>query len=463
MLKEQVLKEVLHAGLSTGADFVEIFLEDKEKNILQAEGGVISSVNSGHVKGAGIRVIKGKEKVFGYSNNLNKDSLIKLASDLASSFTGEPVIKEIDFVKSINPGRNKIKIHPKEVSTEEKAKILKDSHDYAIGYDKVITQTTAFMMDDAQEILIVNSNGKYVSDSRVRTRFYFTAVATKDGQMQTGSEGPGGQVGYELFEEISVKDTAISAAEIAKTMVEAEECPSKEMTVILNNGFGGVIFHEACGHPLEATTVAKGISVFNGKLNKKVASDIVTAIDDGTIENAWGSGNFDDEGNPTRKTVLIEDGILKSYLFDEYNTRLMDHDANGCARRESYKYMPTSRMSNTYIDNGSSTFDEIIANTEYGLFAAKLGGGSVDSTTGDFNFAVMEGYIVEDGKITKPVRGATLVGNGAEVLHLIDMVGNNLERAQGMCGSSSGSLPADVGQPTLRVSKMTVGGRKGAN
>ncbi len=245
-------------------------------------------------------------------------------------------------------------------------------------------------------------------------------------------------------------------------MVEAEECPSKEMPVILNNGFGGVIFHEACGHPLEATTVARGLSVFSNKLGTRIASDVVTAIDDATFENAWGSANYDDEGNPTKRNVLIKDGILKSYLFDDFNTRLLDHPATSSGRRQSYKYMPTSRMSNTYIDNGSSTFDEIIENTKYGLFDAKLGGGSVNPTTGDFNFSVMEGYIVENGKIIKPVRGATLVGNGAEVLHKIDMVANNLSFGQGMCGSSSGSIPTDVGQPTLRVSKMTVGGRKGA-
>lgn len=254
---------------------------------------------------------------------------------------------------------------------------------------------------------------------------------------------------------------AINAARIAKTMLFATDCPSGVMPVIIDNEFGGVIFHEACGHSLEANTVAKNASVFCGKLNTVVAPPIVTAIDDGTIENAWGSANYDDEGYPQQRRVLIDKGVLKSYIVDSLNSRRMDHLPTGSSRRESYKYAPTSRMSNTYIDNGESTFEEIIANTEYGLYAAKMSGGSANPGTGDFNFSVSEGYLVRNGKIAEAVRGASLVGNGAEILQKIDMVGNNLDRARGMCVSVSGSIPADVGQPTIRVSSITVGGKKG--
>ena len=461
MLNDKLLKQVLTESLSTGADFAEIFLEDKVKNALQSEGGIVSSYSNSHIKGAGIRIILKNEIVYGYTNNLSESSLLELARSLASSFNAEPLKFNLEFKKEKGT-KNKTKLHPKDVSMEQKASYITEAHNYAINYDDCITQTRITLMDEAQDVLIVNSKGKYVEDTRVRTRIYVISIAEKDGQMQTGSEGPGGQVGYELFEQINLKEVAELTAQIAKTMVEAEECPSKEMPVILDNGFGGVIFHEACGHPLEATLVAKGLSVFCGKMDTKIASTLVTAIDDGTIDNAWGSGNFDDEGNVTKRNVLIKDGILKSYLVDDFNARRMDSDSNGASRRESYKYMPTSRMSNTFIDNGESTVDEIIKNTEYGLYAKKLGGGSVNPTTGDFNFSVMEGYIVENGKITKPVRGATLVGNGAEVLHKIDYVANNLLRSRGMCGSVSGSIAADVGQPTLRVSKMTVGGRKGS-
>lgn len=462
MLDNKLLKKVINESLSTGADFAEIFLEDKVKNALQAEGGVVSSSSNSHIKGAGIRIILDKERVYGYTNNLSEESLLNLAASLASSFNGTPTTFDGEF-KVVKGDKNQIKVLPGDVTMDQKAAYITKAHETAINYDECITQTRIALLDETQNVSIVTSKGSIVEDTRVRTRIYITAIAEKDGQMQTGSEGPGGQVGYELFEQINLEEVALSAAEIAKTMVEAEECPSKEMPVIIDNGFGGVIFHEACGHPLEATLVAKGLSVFCGKVGTPIASELVTAIDDGTIENAWGSGNFDDEGNPTQRNVLIKDGILQEYLVDDYNARSMEQDSNGACRRQSYKFMPTSRMSNTFIDNGESTFDEIIANTEYGLYAKKLGGGSVNPTTGDFNFAVMEGYIVENGKIVKPVRGATLVGNGAEVLHKIDMVGNNLLRAQGMCGSVSGAIAADVGQPTLRVSKMTVGGRKGSN
>ena len=246
------------------------------------------------------------------------------------------------------------------------------------------------------------------------------------------------------------------------TKAIAKECPSGKMPVIIGNGFGGVIFHEACGHSLEATSVAKGLSVFSGKKGTKIASSIVSAVDDGTILGAWGSGNIDDEGNKTQRNLLIKNGILNSYLVDNFNGRRMGEKGNGATRRQSYKFEPTSRMSNTFILPGKSTPEEIIAATKFGLYAKSMGGGSVNPATGEFNFAVNEGYIIEDGKIAYPVKGATLIGSGKDTLLKIDMVGNDLKRAQGMCGSSSGSIPADVGQPTIRVSEMTVGGRGGA-
>jgi len=259
---------------------------------------------------------------------------------------------------------------------------------------------------------------------------------------------------------MDIEAHAKEAAKVAKTMLYADDCPSGVMPVIINNAFGGVIFHEACGHSLEATSVAKNASVFSGKKGTKIANEIVTAIDDGTIDHAWGSANYDDEGYPQRRRVLIKDGILNSYMIDKINARRMNEEPTGSSRRQNYKFSPTSRMSNTFIDNGDSTLEEIIANTKYGLFAKKMGGGSVNPGNGDFNFSVMEGYMVRDGKIAEPVKGASLVGNGAKILHKIDMIANNLKRQRGMCGSASGSIPADVGQPSVRVQAITVGGKK---
>jgi TldD protein len=242
-------------------------------------------------------------------------------------------------------------------------------------------------------------------------------------------------------------------------MLHAKPFVSQSLPVVINNKFGGVILHEACVHSLEATGIAKNMSVFNGKLGQKIASDVVTAIDDGTLKNNWGSLNIDDEGRETQRNVLIENGVLKSYLYDFKNARRLPHPLTGSGRRESYKWSPTSRMNNTFIAPGKSSLKEIIANTKYGFFAKALGGGSVDVTTGEFNFSVQEGYMIREGKIAEPRRAATLVGTGKDLLFKIDMVGNELDYGQGVCGSLSGSVPTDVGQPPIRVSEMTVGGQ----
>ena len=266
-------------------------------------------------------------------------------------------------------------------------------------------------------------------------------------------------MGFEFFNLKDPRAAGERAARIADRMVKAEYAPAGKMPVIISNEFGGVIFHEACGHALEATGVAKGASVFAGKLGQKIANECVSAVDDPTIHNAWGSANVDDEGTPTRRNLLIDRGILKSYMIDRLGALKMEMEPTGSARRQDYTYAPTSRMSNTFLLPGEYYPEEIIAATDYGLYAKSLGGGSVMPSTGEFNFAVMEGYMIENGRITKPVRGATLIGKGNEVLTKIDMVGNDLARGQGMCGSISGSIPADVGQPTVRVSELIVGGR----
>jgi len=266
-------------------------------------------------------------------------------------------------------------------------------------------------------------------------------------------------MGIEMFDNVNPEYHGREAARIANTMLHAKNCPAGNMTVAIDNGFGGVIFHEACGHALEASAVSKGNSVFANKLGEQIASTKVTAIDDGTMINAWGSLNIDDEGNNTRRNVLIENGILKGYMIDKLNGRRMNMEATGSSRRQGYRYQPTSRMTNTYIAAGEDKPDDIIKSMEDGLYAKKLGGGSVNPVTGEFNFAVQEGYLVKNGEIGEPVRGASLIGKGSEVLMDIDMVGYNLEVAQGMCGASSGSIPTNVGQPMIRVKTMTVGGR----
>lgn len=462
MINKKQYIEILNTGLSTGADYVEIFIEDKTSEGISIENGKVESATITRTYGAGIRILKKLQSVYGYTNEVSFKNLNNLALSLAQSFKGNKVLN-VDSLK-VKTIKNK---HPylrpyNEVSSKEKINYLKKGEEIILSYDKRIVRSRAGIAWNNHNNIIVTSKGFIYKDSKQRGRVVLLAVAMENGKIETAFNGPGALSGFEYFEDkINIEELAKQTAETAVKFLTAKECPSGRMPVVIGNGFGGVLFHEACGHSLEATAVAKKLSVFSDRLGEQIASPIVTAIDDGTIENGWGSNNIDDEGNKTQKTVLIENGILKSYLIDDFNGRRMNQKGNGACRRESYKFEPTSRMSNTYIDNGKSTPEEIIKATKLGLYAKSFAGGSVNPATGEFNFGCSEAYIIRDGKIAEPVRGATLIGTGEEILKNIDMVGNNLERAQGMCGSSSGSIPVDVGQPTIRVKEITVGGNGG--
>ena len=461
MLNKQLIEDTLTAALSTGGDFAEVFVEDRTNNGIVMIGGKVESTMSGRDYGVGIRIFKGFNSIYAYTNKSDRDSLIDTAKKAAAALEGNKIDITINLSKSDVKNINNIQIDPSTVEKTKKVQVMKRAYETAFNYDELITQVTVSYTDYIQNIMVANSEGLWKEDTRVRARLGISSIASKNGEMQSGFFGPGASKGYEFFENLDVDYYAKEASRIAVTMVNAKYSPSGRMPVIIDNGFGGVIFHEACGHGLEATSVAKGLSVFAGKVGQQIASPLVTAIDDGSIPNEWGSFNIDDEGTPSQRNVLIEKGILKGYMIDKLNARRMNMDITGSSRRQSYRFAPTSRMSNTFIDNGKSTPEEIFANTEKGIYAKYMGGGSVNPATGEFNFAVMEGYIVENGKIKEPVRGATLIGKGTEVLNKIDMVGNNLLQSQGMCGSVSGSIPANVGQPMIRVSEITVGGREG--
>lgn len=461
MITKELGEKVLNAALSTGGDFAELFEDKKFHSNYTMINGVVETANSGKEYGVGIRVYRNFQSVYAYTNDNSEQGLIDCATKLAKGIEGDTIISCAALQEVHYEDKHKVEKRPSEYDAAYKIAIMKDANDTALAYDAVIQKVIVSYREEEQQVLICNSKGLYIMDDRVRVRIGIEAIARDGELMATGSKRPGGHIGLELFDNNAIQAAATEAARIAKTMLYADECPSGDMPVIIDNGFGGVIFHEACGHSLEATGVAKGASVFAGKKGKQIASELVTAVDDATIPNAWGSNNIDDEGNFTKRNVLIQNGILTSYLVDQLNGRRMNEESTGSGRRESYQYEPTSRMSNTFLENGTSTFEEIIANTKLGLYAKNLGGGSVDPSTGDYNFAVLEAYIVKDGKITKPVKGATLVGNGSNTLMKIDMVANNLSREQGMCGSISGSIPTDVGQPTIRVSSMTVGGKGG--
>ena len=459
MLKRSSVENIITAALETGADFAELYAERTEQGSIGMVNGRVETAQSGLSCGAGVRLFFGTQAIYGYANDMSEKNLIQIARGCAEAMKSSVQHSRKNWRETVRPCINPIRILPKNTAKSQKAEYLRLAAEAAKAYSPSITQTRTGFLEVSKHVLVANSEGVWGEEDRVRTRFTVEAVASSASEKQSGHFGPGGSEGMELFERINVEETAREAARIAVTMLGAKPCPAGKFPVVIDNGFGGVIFHEACGHGLEATAVARNASVFAGRLGQQIASPLVTAIDDGTIPNAWGSSAMDDEGTPTARNVLIENGVLKSYLVDRLNGRKMGAAITGSSRRQDYRFAPTSRMTNTCIAPGKSTPEEIIAATEYGLYARQMGGGSVDPATGSFNFAVLEGYMIRNGKIAEPVRGATLIGKGPEVLWDIDMVGNNLERAQGMCGSKSGSIPTDVGQPMLRVSRMTVGGR----
>lgn len=460
MISRSVASEVLSKCLSTGGDYAEIYEQDSIANSISILDNKVENALGGRTYGVGIRIFKGLKSVYAYTNDSSLNSLLDTAHKAAIALGDLKM--DISIVLNDNlviNNINNIKKYPTAIGYDKKINVMKTAYNSAKNYSDDITQVSVTYMDKEENILIANSEGVYAEDKRVRTRLGINAIATKDNENQTGFEGPGRCAGFEMFEEIDPEYYGKEAARTAHVMLNAKNCDAGKMMVVIDNGFGGVLFHEACGHSLEATSVAKGNSVFCDSIGKQIASTKVTAIDDGTISNAWGSINIDDEGSFSQKNVLIENGILKSYMIDKLNARRMNMKPTGSSRRQSYKFAPTSRMTNTYIAAGNDKCEDIIKSVDNGLYAKKLGGGSVNPVTGEFNFAVAEGYIVKNGVIQEPVRGASLIGKGEEVLMNIDMVGDNLMQAQGMCGSSSGSIPVNVGQPMIRVKEMTVGGR----
>ena len=460
LLQTQVAEEVLARATATGADFGEIYLEDQTAQNIVLKSGKIETVNSGRTHGAGIRVFVGNQAVYVYTNDTSREGLLACAEKAAAAVNQGKGCTVAPFAVTHAEKPEEIRLLPTEVPAARKAEKLREADAAARKFSDEIAQVQVRYMDRVQDVLICNTEGTFVTDRRVYTRMAVNAVATDGKENQSGSMSPGGLMGFEAFDgRIDAAYCGREAARQAVTMLHAPVCPAGVFPVVIDNGFGGVIFHEACGHSLEATSVAYGISEFSGRLGEMIAAPCVTAIDDGTIVNEWGSTHVDDEGMPTGRLVLIDHGRLVNYMIDRLGSRRMNMPPTGSGRRESYAWAPTSRMRNTYIAAGENDEQAMIAEMKEGLYAKYMGGGSVNPATGEFNFAVNEGYWVKDGKIVHPVRGASLIGRGSDVIMKIDRVGRNCTQAQGMCGSMSGSIPVNVGQPMIRVSSLTVGGR----
>ncbi|OZV10404.1 peptidase C69 [Tissierella sp. P1] len=460
MLSKSIIEDIFFEALASGGDFAEIFMEDNFSTEIATVGGNIERGMSGRDFGIGIRIFSGLRSVYAYTNDLSKDNLINITRRATQAIKENKKDIVVNFDKKVIPVDHPYRLLPSKVDFTKKMEFTERAYNAAKTYDEIISQVTVNYLDQEQNVLIANTEGVYVEDKRVRTRMLILVAAEYNGQIETGYIGPGALMGTEFYEKISIEDYAREAARNAKTMAMADYCPAGNMAVVVDNGFGGLMFHEACGHSLEASSVAKGLSIFSNRIGEKIASEVVTLVDDGSITNSWGSLGVDDEGMKTQKNILIEGGILKGYMIDKLNARRMNMAPTASGRRQNYRFAPTSRMTNTYIDNGASTKEEIIGNTEKGLFAKYISAGSVNSATGDFNFSLSEAYLIENGKITKPVKGATLIGNGNKILQDVDMVGNNLEIGQGYCYAGSGALFIGAGQPTIRVKTMTVGGRE---
>jgi TldD protein len=365
----------------------------------------------------------------------------------------------VEITRQSAPRPNEVRTQPADVAKAAKVELLGRADDAARALGSDISQVSVRYGDTRRRILVANTDGLIAEDDQVRTLFAVSCVANGDTGMQTGRETLGRTVGFELFDAYDVEDLARRAARRAITKLQAVPAPSGAMPVVIGKGGGGVLFHEACGHGLEADLVAKKASVFAGRRGEQVASPLVTLVDDGTMPEEWGCYAIDDEGRPAQRNVLISDGVLTDYMWDHLRARGEGRSSSGNGRRQSYQHLPMVRMTNTYIGNGADDPDDIVAATDHGVFVAQLGGGQVNTATGDFVFGMTEAYLIEDGRITAPIRDGNLVGNGPEVLTRIDMLGNDFEMGgPGTCGKDGQGVPVGDGTPTLRVESLTIGG-----
>lgn len=460
MIEQSVLEEVLGVAMRTGGEFAEVFAEDRRNASAVLDDGRVEELTSGRDRGAGIRVVVGDTTGFAHTADLTEAGLTAAAEAAAAAARGGGGGTNVVALDRRSASRGyDIETYPGDVPKARKVELLGRANDAARAVGGAISQVSVSYGDNRRHILVANSDGLFVEDDTVRTFFAVSCVATGDAGMQTGRESVGHTIGFEMFDMYDVDQLARNAADRALTKLAARPAPSGQMPVVIGSGGGGVLFHEACGHGLEADLVAKGASVFRGRVGQQVASKGVTVVDDGTMEREWGNIAVDDEGNPAQRNVLIEDGVLTDYMWDHLRARKEGRRSSGNGRRQSYQNLPMVRMTNTYLLAGEEDPESIIASTPKGVYVKHLGGGQVNTATGDFVFGMTEAYLIEDGKITEPLREGNLIGNGPEVLQRIDALGNDFAMGPpGTCGKDGQGVPVGDGVPTLRVSSLTIGG-----
>jgi TldD protein len=460
LIDEDVTARVLRKALATGGEFAEVFAEDRRGSLLAFDDGRIEDISSGHDRGAGIRVVVGNTTGFAHTADLSERGLLAAAEAASGAArSAEGGARQVRLSPSAPQSPSPAEVLPAGVAKADKVELLRraDAAARAAGGD--VRQLNASYQDSRRQVLVANSDGVFSTDDRVRVRLGISAVANGDTGMQTGRESVGATMGFELFDRRDVADLARSAAHRALSKLRARPAPSGTMPVVIKAGTGGVLFHEACGHGLEADHIAKAVSVFTGRVGEQVASSLVTLVDDGTMSHEWGAMAIDDEGHPTHRNVLIENGVLTDYMWDWLRARKEGRVSSGNGRRQSYQHLPMVRMTNTFLMNGEDSPEEIIRQTPRGVYVAQLGGGQVNTATGDFVFGMTEAYLIEDGEITEPIRDANLIGNGPQVLRDIDVIGNDFSMGYpGTCGKQGQGVPVGMGQPTLRVRALTIGG-----
>jgi TldD protein len=460
MIAEEAVQRLLVTALKNGGDLAEVYLEDKDTLSLTLDNGRLEQAVQGNDIGAGIRVFYGNTAAYAYTDDLSETALLEAAQAAAAAArsSNEPRVS-INLTKQESQLDFTVKKPFDEMSMADKAAILRQMDMAARGYSPHVVQVVANYNQVRRRVWVFNSDGVWVEDDRQIVEFGSHVTAQRGDVRQSMATGIGGQAGLELLDEKDPVASIVEAAESAVLMLDARPAPAGEMTVVINNGWGGILFHEACGHCMEADFITNGASAYAGLVGERVGPDFLTAIDDGTIPGRRGSIRFDDEGTPSQRTVLIEKGVLKEYMWDLTEARREGRHSTGNGRRQSFRHMPMPRMTNTFIDAGPHDPEEIIRSVKKGLYAKRMGGGQVAIGRGDYVFAVTEGWLIEDGKLTAPVRGATLVGNGPDTLRQMDMIGTDLslDPGRGMCGKWQ-SARISVGQPTVRVPKLVVGG-----
>jgi TldD protein len=461
-ITERDLERYLDEALSRGGDYADLYFEYLATTNLSIDESIVKSATQGVSLGVGVRVLSGDRTGYAYSDDLSPEKILKAARVAACIAAGPSQVEKVPLQEGSRRNLYPVVTAPTETDFAGRVELVKRADRCARAYDPRIFQVQASYADNLRYVMIATSDGVLNFDRQPMARLNVRALARQDGgPPQSGHAGGGGRVGLEFFlNEKTPEHFAAEAARQAIVQLDAIDAPAGEQTVVLGPGWPGILLHEAVGHGLEADFNRKGTSAFSGRIGQKVASELCTVVDDGTIRSRRGSLNLDDEGAVTQRNVLIENGILRGYLQDKLSSRIMKTPLTGSGRRESYAHIPMPRMTNTFMLAGDSDPADIIKSVPRGLYCANFGGGQVDITSGNFVFSASESYLIEDGKLTRPVRNATLIGNGPEALQYVSMVGANLELDEGMgvCGKEGQSVPVGVGMPTIKIDKMTVGG-----